>query len=81
MPTYTLYGKHISALIALYQWIFVYLQHNFKTFGLTLSEVNHTYLEMAVVTKSVKEALQYIGTIVLSLLSALWLLITGKRIK
>jgi len=57
------------------------LQYNFKTFGLTLSEVNHTYLEMAVETKSVKEVLQYIGAIMLSLLFALWLLITGKRIK
>ena len=36
---------------------------------------------MAVGTKSVKEALLYIGAIVLSLLSALLLLITGKRIK
>lgn len=36
---------------------------------------------MHVKPKSIKESLQYIGTIVLSLLSALWLLITGKRIK
>lgn len=46
-----------------------------------LNLANPKDFPMQVKPRSIKESLQYAGAVVLSLLSALWLFVTGKRIR